>query len=71
MPLIAKKSKVVVKGKEFLNAMFQHMLMDNDIHWYNTENKDIIIMAGVVERVNCMDNQDVAQFYLEKQPTLY
>jgi len=38
------------KGTEFLNATFQHMLADNDVHWYNTENKDI--KASVVERFN-------------------
>jgi len=27
------------KGTEYLNAMFQHMLMDNDIHWYNTKKR--------------------------------
>jgi len=26
------------KGTEFINATFQRMLMDIDVHWYNTEN---------------------------------
>jgi len=35
------------KRTEFLNAMFQCMLVHNDVHWYNTENKDI--KASIME----------------------
>ena len=52
------------KGTEFINATFQRMLADNDIHWYSTENEDI--KASIVERFNRMLKTKMLRYFTYK-----
>jgi len=58
------------KGTKFLNATFQRMLRDNDIHWYNMENKTSKGMCRGAVQLHA-EHQDVALFHLQERSALY
>ena len=56
------------KGTEFLNATFQCMLAENDVHWYNMENED---KASVVERFNHMLKTKMSSYFTYENSPCY
>jgi len=51
-------------GTKFLNAMFQRMLTNNNIHWYNMENEDITV--GIVKCFNRMLKTKMSRYFTFK-----
>jgi len=45
------------------------MLVENDVHWYNTENEDI--KAGVIERFNCTLKTKMSLYFTHKNSLHY
>jgi len=52
------------QGYRILNATFQRILADNDIHWYSTENEDI--KASIVERFNRKLKTNMSRYFTYK-----